>query len=155
MGYQTNEEVLLSNINTNLEVNTEKTSFKTHWVTSNGDILTNYSSSDLLKDGLCKPSQLGAYGIPVSYDTMILAYKASKGAAVPLLFTSTDAMGNIVLAFANVVAGIDGTYSTTIAGWALEIVDLKVEINTTFSSLGAAVTDIFIITATVNVWIGE
>ena len=78
---------------------------------------------------------------------------ATAGATVSR--NSADQINNIGVAFADVITAIDAAYSTTIASWALEIVDLKIDMSTMFNSSGVAVSDITIATATVNVWIAE
>lgn len=152
MAFQTNEEVLLNNINTNLEVNTEKTSLKTFWLDSNNITYNNYVN---LGNGFFKPSNLGNYGIFPSYDTMTIAYKTIKGAAAPIGFTSKDGIENLAAFIPDIITEIDGAFGTTISEWVVEILDLKLDVRTTFSSAGTSVSDIIITTATFNLWITE
>lgn len=151
MAFQTNEEVILNSISTNIELSNQK-SLNTYWLTSGGEIFSNYS---VTKGGLYKPSALGAYGIPTVYDNMILVQKRTATAGATVSRNSADQINNIGTAFGDVITAIDAAYSTTIADWALEIVDLKIEMSTMFNSSGVAVSDITIATATVNVWIAE
>lgn len=152
MAFQTNEEVLLNNINTNLEVNTEKTSLKTFWLDSNSITYNNYGN---LNNGFFKPSNLGNYGIYPSYDTMMVVYKTIKSAAAPRTITSKDGIDNLALLIPNIITEIDSAFGTTISEWVVEILDLKLDVRTTFSSVGTSVSDIIIITATFNLWITE
>jgi hypothetical protein len=151
MAFQTNEEVILNSISTNIELSNQK-SLNTYWLTSDGDILSNYSPTVSRLD---KPSTLGAYGIPTVYDNMILVQKRTAAAGATVSRNSADQINNIGVAFGDVITAIDAAYSTAIASWALEIVDLKIEMSTMFNSSGVAVSDITIATATVNVWIAE
>jgi uncharacterized membrane protein len=151
MGYQTNEEIILSNINASIDLSNQK-AFKTYWLTSDGDILASYSP---LEGRLSIPSALDTYGISAAYDTMILVQKRTATAGATVSRNSADQINNIGVAFADVITAIDAAYSTTIASWALEIVDLKIDMSTMFNSSGVAVSDITIATATVNVWIAE
>ena len=151
MAFKTNEEVILNNISTNIELSNQK-SLNTYWLTSDGDIFSNYS---VTKYGLYKPSALGDYGIPTVYDNMILVQKRTATAGGTVSRNSADQINNIGIAFADVITVIDAGYGSAIASWALEIVDLKIEMSTMFNSSGVAVSDITIATATVNVWIAE
>lgn len=150
MAFQTNEEVILNNISTNIELSNQK-SLNTYWLTSDGDIFSKYSPGQTLY----KPSALGDYGIPTVYDNMILVQKRTATAVATVSRNSADQINNIGVAFADVITVINAGYGSAIASWALEIVDLKIEMSTMFNSSGVAVSDITIATATVNVWIAE
>lgn len=143
---QTNEEILLSNIASN--TTSPITPF---WVDNND----NYGKPSTFVTDFKKPSNFGA-GIPSVYDQILIEIASAVTETRAISFTSpsmiTDEIGTRL---AEILGEIDTAYSTSLATVLAEVIDVKVDSDCVFDSLGALVKTVKKIRLVANIWISE
>jgi hypothetical protein len=143
---RTNEEILLSNIASNTA-----SPINSFWVDNN----SNYGKPSTFITDFKKPSEFGA-SIPAVYDQMVIELGIDATSNKATSFYSASILdGYLPAQLATILANIDSTYSTSLATVLAEVVDIKVDSEHTYDSLGAIVKNIKKVRVVANIWISE
>jgi hypothetical protein len=149
MAFQTNEELLLSNI-AESTANSSKPFYV--WIDSNGNLEKPNPFRDFKKPSAFKTS---GSPIPATYDRVVISVETSTPTTRGINANSPTLLPPIADELLVILGDIDGAYGTALASVAAEIIDIKISSEYIGDSLGAIVRAVQKIIVVADLWIAE